>query len=96
MGNPIVDTNGRKFVWIDKDTKQTYEIYAKTVGKASDELRNFLNKIGKSEIWKNLELETIKKIGTGSEAYENYDIGIDKDGVCYVKFAHNDWELVGF
>lgn len=37
----------------------------------------------------------IVKIGYGSHGYENYEIGVDGDGKCYVRFPHCDWELAG-
>lgn len=36
----------------------------------------------------------IKKIGCGSIGYESYDIGVDENGICYIRLPHCDWELV--
>ena len=38
----------------------------------------------------------IKIIGNGRFGYEEYNIGIDSKGLCYIKFAHCEWELAGY
>lgn len=38
----------------------------------------------------------IKLIGYGSYMYENYEIGINKEGICYLRYPHGDWELAGW
>ncbi|MEI5717902.1 hypothetical protein WBV54_09560 [Acinetobacter baumannii] len=35
----------------------------------------------------------IRKIGTETEGYETYDIGVDEIGNRYIRYRHGDWEL---
>ncbi len=36
----------------------------------------------------------IRKIGTETEGYETYEIGVDERGVRYGRHPHGDWELL--
>ncbi|WP_227556052.1 hypothetical protein [Acinetobacter baumannii] len=35
----------------------------------------------------------IRKIGTETEGYETYDIGVDESGSRYIRYRHGKWEL---
>ncbi|CAM0756151.1 TPA: hypothetical protein RP341_000500 [Acinetobacter baumannii] len=36
---------------------------------------------------------TIRKIGTETEGYETFDIGVDESGSRYIRYRHGEWEL---
>lgn len=93
----MINLDGNKYEWIDTQTKQTYTVYAKTQDKADKELRKYLTKIGKLEVLERLQhKKLIKKIGTGSHGYENYEIGVGENSLCYIRLPHCDWELAGW
>lgn len=35
----------------------------------------------------------IRKIGTETEGYETFDIGVDESGSRYIRYRHGEWEL---